>query len=809
MSEERIERLLARLPLEDRVRLLTGETAWKLYALPEIGLRQMTVSDGPIGVRGVTEQRLSSAQLPAPSAMAATWDAELIADLGRIMAAEAVAKAADVVLAPVVNLQRTPVAGRHFECFSEDPLLSGRMATAFVEAVQAEGVGVCVKHFVGNDSETERTSYVARIAPRALREVYLAPFEQVVRDGKPWMVMAAYNAVDDGVESSPATEHDRLLAGVLKGEWGFDGVVVSDWLATKSTVESARTGLDLVMPGPGGPWREHLLAAVRGGEVPEKAIDEKVRRLLRLAERVGALDGTPPAAPRNSGDDPATVATLRSAAARATVVLRNETSLLPLRPDIQRIALIGANALDPFVQGGGSAHVVPPHVASPLAEIARAFPDAEVTAHRGGTTRRHLPLLDGGAFDGGAFEIEVLDAAGSVVQRRTESAPWSGRVTELPDAADTVRVRTTLRPTAPGDHLVEVAPVGRHHVSVDGRTLSESERIAGPEVVLDSSANHPEGVTTAVEITEPRDVEVIAEVQAVTPGSFVRFAHVEVRHQEPGPSVEDEIAEAVAAARRADVAVVVVGTNDETESEGWDRPHLDLPGRQNDLVRRVAEVNDRTVVVVNAGAPVLLPWLDEVPAALWWWLPGQEAGGSLADVLTGAVEPTGRLPWTLPARAADVPVPHAIPVDGVVDYAEGLDVGHRGWDRLGRVPAREFGFGLGYSTWQYGDAVQTGPRQVTVPVVNTGARRAREVVQAYLTAPGQDRPVRWLAGFAAVEVDPGAAAAVAVDVPQRAFEMWDESAGIWRIPAGEYILQVGRSSRDLRSSVRITVETAS
>ncbi|MCU1680294.1 MAG: beta-glucosidase [Amycolatopsis sp.] len=809
-TAEQVEGLLAALSLEERVRLLTGATTWKLYELPAIGLRAMAMSDGPIGVRGVTEERLSSAQLPAPSAVAATWDENLVGGLGAVMADEARAKGADVVLAPAVNLQRSPVGGRNFEFYSEDPLLSGRIAAAFVTSIQANGIGACIKHFLGNETETERTEYIARLDPRTLREVYLAPFEPVVREAGVWTLMAAYNAVDDGVETAPATEHVRLLNDVLKGEWGFDGVVVSDWTATKTTVRSALGGLDLVMPGPGGPWGDALLDAVRRGDVPQDAIDDKVRRLLLLAVRVGALDGIPLATPRASGHDPATMSTLRAAAARSTVVLRNKNALLPLPASTGRIALLGANAVEPFVQGGGSAHVDAPHLSLPLDEVQRAFPGAIVTAHRGGATLRHLPYADN-LVEGTEIGLEILDDAGRILQRRTESAPWHGRVAGLPAAADTVRVTATLRLEVPGDHVIEIASVGRHRIEVDGELISVSDQVVGQDAILDSSANHPEGVLKTVTVDAPRDVRIDATVQVVTPGLFDRFASAELRYQGPGPTADEEIEQAVAAARAADVAVVVVGTNSETESEGWDRPDLELPGRQHELVRRVAAANPRTVVVVNAGAPVLLPWLDEVDAVLWWWLPGQEAGGSLADVLSGAVEPSGRLPWTLPARAADVPVPDGVPVDGVIDYAEGLDVGHRGWDRAGRTPAREFGFGLGYSTWHYGAPTvapwyEGQPTTVTVPLHNNGTHDSREVVQVYLeTSAGPLRPVRWLAGFATADVAAGARTTVDVQLAPRAFEVWDEPTHTWQTPSGEYRVHIGRSSRDLRCAVSLTV----
>ncbi|GGO48275.1 glycosyl hydrolase [Streptomyces daqingensis] len=854
LSDARLGELVSRLGVEERVRVVTGATAWTLPPLPAVGLRPLTVSDGPIGVRGRGTAPTTSAQLPAPSALAATWDEGLLDELGALMAAEARAKSADVVLAPVVNLQRTPLGGRHFECFSEDPLLSGRLAVAYVRALQRNGVGACVKHFVANDSETQRTVYHSRLSVRALREVYLAPFERVVKDAGVWMLMAAYNGLTVGrgpesegpgepADSAPATEHRWLLRELLKEEWEFDGVVVSDWMATNSTAASARNGLDLVMPGPGGPWGTALREAVRAGEVPLEDVDDKVRRILRLA----ALSGTEtsPQAPAAdlsagrpggelpsggrrleaaSGDEPATRAVLRRAAARATVVLRND-GLLPLPPSTSRIALIGANALEPFVQGGGSAHVTAPYVSRPLDALREAFPSAAVTAHRGGRTLSHAPLMEAAHVDGGQVALTVLGPGERQLETRTLPLPWDGVVRGLPAEAVSVHVEARIGLREAGEHLLEAAPAGAHRIEIDGSVLSESTHRVGKEALLDSSANHPRGYVRTVQVPcGGRRLSLTATVQAVDAGPFGRFARVELRHLPPGPGDGEEIAEAVRAAGEADVAVVVVGTNHETESEGWDRESLELPGRQCELVERVAAANPRTVAVVNAGAPVLLPWLDSpdgAPATLWWWLPGQEAGASLADVLTGAAEPSGRLPWTLPASHGDVPVSDGVPRDGVIDYAEDLDVGHRGWDRLARTPARDFGFGLGYADWSYGPP-RAGPwragepLKVTVPVRNTGVRPSREVVQLYLEAPraaagpsgaSPRRPLRWLAGFTVVEAAPGATATASVRVAPRAFEVWDEAACGWRTPAGEYRLLAAHSSRDVRGEVTVPVRT--
>ncbi|WP_223691537.1 beta-glucosidase family protein [Leifsonia poae] len=819
---------VAELSLTEKIGLLTGAGTWTLRALPRIGLRTVTVSDGPIGVRGMDDDPTPSAQLPAPSATAASWDADLLGRLGTLMADEARRRGVDVILAPVVNLQRSPVGGRHFECLSEDPWLTARMAVPFVAAIQAEGIGACVKHFVGNETETDRTDYLSRIDERTLREVYLAPFEAVVRETGVWSIMAAYNGLSALGEESSATANTALLTDILKDEWRYDGVVVSDWLATTSTVESAVAGLDLVMPGPGGPWEQHLDDAVRRGEVPVGVIDDKVARLLLLASRVGALGEafTPlpgesefrrAAAEVASPDSAPVRALLREAAARSTVVLRNE-AILPLDGDaLGSVALIGANAVHPFVQGGGSAHVDAPLLADPFEALCEALPNALITLHRGGSTLVNAPVVDDDDLSAPSGErgvvADILDASGAVLESRLlPSASGSLWTTGLPAAATTVRFRTRVALRRSGEHLLEIAPVGAHTVAVDGTVVSTSAAKVGAEVVLDSSYANPPAVAVRVPGGSRRSAEIDATAQVVDAAAFGRFARIHLRHLAPEAGTDAEIAEAVEAARAADVAVVVVGTNPETESEGWDRPTLALPGRQNELVRRVAEANPRTVVVVNAGAPVLLPWLDEVPAVLWWWLPGQEAGTSLADVLLGTTEPAGRLPWTLPAAEADVPVPNGIPIDGYIDYAEGVDVGHRAWDRLGRTPAREFGYGLGYGRWRY-DTVEAdepdedGTVTVRVTVANEADRDAREVVQLYLEPerPDAERPLRWLAGFATVDVPAGASATVEIVLPERAFQTWNVDRHHWTTPSTGYRLHAARSSRDHRLATRVII----
>lgn len=632
-DESELRARLARLSLEEKVHLLTGDGFWTLRPLPRIGLRRIVMSDGPSGVRGTRwDERDTSLLFPNPSALAATWDPALAERIGRLNGAQAREKGVHVQLAPTLNLHRTPLGGRHFENYSEDPLLTARIGAAFVRGVQSAGVAATPKHFVGNDSETSRMSYDARIGEEALDELYLRPFEEAVKAGA-WAVMAAYNKVN----GASMTENRALLTDVLKRRWGFDGVVVSDWTAIRSTEESAAAGMDLEMPGlPSSPWRDRLVEAVRAGRVAEELIDDKVLRVLRLAARVGALEGFPEPSPVRTPADARRQ--LRDAAARAAVLLRNEGGLLPLRSP-RRLALIGPNAVRFGAQGGGSAHVEPEHVVTPAEGLRRALGDAtELTVHPGVYPHGRLaPLPMALAADPETGErgvrLEFLDAGGGVIESELRRAARFVLLDGPPKGTAQIVVRARVTPAESGVHTFAVTGTGEYELRIDG---------AATAVALTPGHGDP-----AEGLMRPPEHRVEAELAAGRPVT-VELRHVRapgwfapvfgLGYREPRPAEDDALAAAVAAARDADAAVVVVGTNDEVESEGFDRASLALPGRQDELVSAVAAANPRTVVVVNAGAPVLMPWRDEVAAILWAWL---TVTGNTAEV---TVRNTGERP---------------------------------------------------------------------------------------------------------------------------------------------------------------------
>ncbi|BAU82965.1 beta-glucosidase [Streptomyces laurentii] len=813
--ERVVEAALAALDLDTKARLLAGRDMWSLPALPAIGLASLVLSDGPVGVRGVRWSADDpSVALPSPTALAASWDPGLARRAGRLLAQEARRKGVHVLLAPTVNLHRSPLGGRHFEAYSEDPYLTGALATGYVQGVQDGGVGTTVKHFVANDAETDRFTVDNRVADRPLRELYLAPFEAVVANAHPWGIMTAYNQVN----GTTMTEHRHLVHDVLRGEWGFDGVNVSDWMAARSTRAAIDAGLDLAMPGPQTVYGPALAAAVRAGEVDEAAVDTAVRNVLRLAARVGALDGAPPVVTT----PPAPVdgaALAREIAHRGVVLVRNEGGLLPLAPDRPggtpapapatpaTVALSGAAARDARVLGGGSAQVFPDHVVSPLDGLAAALPDGALTFSLGADPNDELAAADRG------FTLRTVcrDASGAVLGEAglpTGQVQWIGD--DLPagvthDTLASVEITGTFTPRESGAHSFGTRGLGGFVLTVDGHILFDGAQGLGPETdPFEAFFGAPTARGTA-ELTAGRTVGVslrhTLDPELATPLPAVAFSLV---HLPPRRDPDELIAEAAEAARRADTAVVVVATTERVESEGFDRTGLALPGRQDDLVRAVAAANPRTVVVVNAGSPVEMPWRDEVAAILLAWFPGQEGGAALADVLTGAAEPGGRLPTTWPAALADAPVTEVTPVDGVLDYREGVFIGYRAWDRAGAVPAYPFGHGLGYTTWSYDSLVAT-PDSAVVRLTNTGTRPGREVVQIYLV-PAHDpveRPARWLAGFASVAAGPGETVEVTVELPRRAFEVWDEKAGGWTRVDGTYRVVAAHSLDDTRLGVTL------
>lgn len=808
-----VDDLLGKLDLHQKVRLLTGRDFWSTWPIEEIGLRRMVLSDGPSGVRGeLWDEREPSLNLPSATCLSASWDPAIARRYGNAAAVEARRKSVDVVLGPTVNIHRSPLGGRHFEAFSEDPWLTAGLAAAVVVGLQENGVAATPKHYVANDSETERFTMSAEVSERALREVYLLAFEQAITDARAWLVMSAYNSIN-GVT---ATEHE-LLETPLNSEWGFDGVVVSDWTAVRS-LDAAKASQDLVMPGPGGPWGDALVKAVDDGAIDVSVVDRKVRRLLLLAARVGALDSVPAEVPKPIAVEDG-VAFAREAAIEGMVLVRND-GVLPLdRSTVARVAVIGHNALYARTQGGGSATVLPESVVGPLDGLRAALPHADVVHALGAVVQEgvaELPLdqLRNPATGGPGARVRFLDAEGNELfaeDRRSTALVYLGGDAPIATAT-TFELTTVWTPDIAGPVLFGVATVGTATVHLDGELVGQVTASLDAHADLAAALLAPPSATIPVDVEQGRPYEVrvvfdmTSRARRASLGAFAITVGFEPDDSDP----DGLIADAVAVAEAAEVAVVVVGTNSQVESEGFDRTHLRLPGRQDDLVRAVAATGTPTIVVVNAGSPVETPWRDDVAAVLLGWFGGQQIGEALADVLTGVAEPGGRLPTTWPARIEDVPVLDVTPVDGKVHYDEGIHVGYRAWLRADVEPAFPFGSGLGYTTWSLTDlSILSGASPdrdsvIEVTVSNTGGRTGKQVVQLYLARADSavERPVRWLAAHRVVRLDAGRSERVSIAVPARAFAHWD--AG-WRYEPGSFDVLVGTSGVDLPLSAAVSL----
>jgi beta-glucosidase len=795
--------LIKQLDLRAKVTLLTGATSFTLAPEESIGLRELRLSDGPTGVRGL---KFSGGRVvalfPNATLLASAWSEDSAYEVGRLLAEEAMAQEIHVVLGPTINLHRTPLGGRLFEAYSEDPLLTGKIAAAYVRGMQDAGVGACLKHLVANESETDRNTVDSVVDEATLREVYLLPFEIAVQDADAWSIMAAYNNVN-GVA---ATEQNHVNNEVVKGEWGYRGLIMSDWFATKTVAPAANGGLDLVMPGPDGPWGEALVAAVQAGEVDEAVVDDHVARLLLLAARTGAL-GTPRAYPGSlpAPDSAERREQLTRLAAQGITVLKNDDDALPL-DRAQTVALIGRHAVQTIDMGGGSAQVNPPYQVS-VAEGLTARLGDRVTVVDGVEVRyRPVPARGGFLTDPETGEpgirATLYDADGAVLESRY-CANSSTMVGMDDDFTGTVAT-AVLRGRITGDGAVELGAMGVGHwrVTAAGQTLEYSLAVSGNgfgEEVLT-----PPLRTDAFEVGAGDLLEATVTLSAGAAFTGVGLFGL-IGHKASRETV-DVIDDAVRAAAAADVAVVVVGLTEEQETEAVDKSTLHLPGAQDALVEAVAGAARRTVVVVNAATPVVMPWLPRVDAVLWAGLPGQEGGHAVTAALLGDMEPAGRLVTTFPAEDEKSPAWSVKPVDGKLEYAEGPYIGYRG-HYAGRAPEPAFwlGHGLGYGRWDYADTrvITDGPLAVTTTVTNVGARTSREVVQVYFAPADAGQPVR-LVGWTAVTLDPGGSARVTVPTDERMWRRWNTEAGAWErlSPGGELI--VARGLGDVRATLPLT-----
>ena len=805
MTDTEIEGLLDRLTLEEQVSLLAGADVWTTVAIPRVGIPAIKVSDGPNGARGggTLFGGVKAACFPCGIALGASWNPALVEEIGSALAEEARSKGARMLLAPTVNIDRSGLNGRNFECYSEDPRLTADLAVAYVGGLQRKGVAATIKHFAGNESEFERVSMNSEIDERTLREIYLPPFEAAVKRAGVWAVMSSYNRLNGPF----AAESRRLLTEILRDEWGFDGIVMSDWFGSHTTAATVNAGLDLEMPGPTRDRGEKLVAAGKAGEGSAATVRASAHRILKLIDRLRAF-ANPATGEEQAIDRPEHRALIRRAGAEAAVLLKND-GILPLKADkALTLAVIGPNAKEARIMGGGSAQLNAHYRVSPFEGIAAALGGAEPGFAIGCTNYRLMPLLRQPVqidyFAGGGLAGPVAhhdDSAEGEVMWFPQFAPG------LDSDHFSARLSTRFTPETSGSYRFGLVSAGRSRLFVDGRPVVDAWSDWRPGSNLFGEAC--DEVTGDAELEAGRSYAITVEFAAVAPRALgVRAVRIGVAR----PIGEAEIAAAVRLAAAADVAVLCVGRNGEWDAEGLDLPGLALPGRQDELIARVAAANRRTVVVLQSGGPVAMPWLDQVSAVLQAWYPGQECGNAIADVLFGQADPGGRLAQTFPVRIEDNPTfgdpTHYPGKDGRVVYAEGVFVGYRHYDKKGIAPLFPFGHGLSYTAFRYENLRLSpaglepgGQLTATVEVTNIGARRGSEVVQFYVrdTVASLARPEKELKAFAKIALRPGERQTVTRSFDMRALAFFDATRHAWVAEAGEFEILVGSSSRDIRA----------
>jgi beta-glucosidase len=796
-DEKQVETWLAAMTFEEKLGFVAG-TGFDTPGVPRLHIPALRMTDGPIGVRVGT-----ATAFPAATLLAASFDPALVERVGTAIAREAKGHGKNVLLGPGVNIARTALNGRNFEYFGEDPTLAGRMAVAHIRGVQSQGVMATVKHFAANNQEIERMNVSAQIDNRALHEIYLPAFEAAVKEGRVWSVMCAYNKLN-GVY---ACENPFLLDQTLRRDWGFRGLVMSDWGATHSTSPAIRAGLDLEMPKGQFFTPEAIRTALSKQEFGLAQLDNMVRRQLRVIVALN-LDEDASEHPEATNTFE-TRALNREAARSGFVLLKNQNSMLPLVPSkLKQVAVIGPRG--GFVDsGGGSARVTPTHKVSLVDGLRQALgPKVRVDFAPGEITTDGLEPIPASVLSPPAGHEGHGLLGEYYVAFQRESEPKLLRVDptinfhwelaspgpELPVDHFAIRWTGTLTPPQSGMYMLAVRSDDGSRLYLDGKLL------------VDNWGDHAPTLKTAeIELKGGQPYEIRLDYFEGILG-----ASVELLWQR---TVKDPLRMVAEVARKADVVIAAVGDGMGDETEGGDRPSLALPGRQDEIIRAALAVNPRVVVVTTTGAAVAMPWLDKVPAVLHAWFPGQEAGTAMADVLLGEVSPSGKLPVTFPKRLEDEPSFGNYPgKNGAVEYQESILVGYRWYDTRRIEPLFPFGHGLSYTSFGYSDLKLTSwnPQEgitVTLKVKNTGARRGAEAVQIYVHAPQVPilRPEQELRGFAKVDLAPGEEREIRIKLPARAFAFFDAQAGSWQIPPGSYEVRASASSRDTRLHAPIEI----
>ncbi|MBN1304496.1 MAG: glycoside hydrolase family 3 C-terminal domain-containing protein [Anaerolineales bacterium] len=793
---QRVDELNDQLTLLEKISLLSGRDIWNTVPIERLGISSIVMTDGPHGVRScnpeVGRKVGPATAFPTGISMGACWNITLMEQVGRALGEETRGMGCDILLGPCVNLVRDPRGGRNFETFSEDPYLAGNIAVPYIKGVQSCGVGAALKHYAVNNYEIERFRASSEVDERALRELYLTQFEIAVKEAQPWTVMCSYNRVN----GTYASENGYLLNDILRGEWGFEGAVISDWGAVHSICEPVANGLDLEMPGP-ALYFKLLLAAVRNWQLDPVVIDQAARRILKLVIQSGRMDKDGPAM-EGWVNTPEHRDIARRLAEDSITLLKNENQALPIR-DLSNIAILGPNAAEAVIGGGGSSRVIPASRVSPLQGLQEQLGDKVELVHEPGCDNFDEPYdvpagwlapLRCTFYARKDFTVELL-VNENVGTDFFFHIDWS----DLDETPESVRWEAPLTVPVDGNYHLTLHHAGPARLLLDG------------EIIFDTAEVFYRGYSKGARQLKAGQ-SYILQIESVRNPDQNHF-HIKLGIGRVYPEGQDfRFEAAVEAARNAEAALVFVGMPEAFEREEIDREGIDLMSRQNELISAVAAVNPRTIVILNVGSPVHMPWAGEVAAVLLAYYPGQENGNAVTRILTGEVNPSGKLPVTFPRRLQDGPawLNAARTAARKVHYGEGIFLGYRWFDHMQIEPLFPFGHGLSYTTFEYSDLYVPGKfkpgenPEVRLTLKNTGDVTGQEVVQLYVgdLAASLPRPPRELKGFTKVALDPGESRQVSFSLDERAFAFYDPVKKSWVAEPGEFRIMVGSSSRDIR-----------
>lgn len=802
--ERQVEYLLGQLTLEEKISMVHANSKFTVAGVERLGIPEMHLSDGPHGVREeISRHSWDSANwdtdyatyLPPLTAVAASWDPDMATLHGTVLGREARHRGKDIILGPGVNLARLPLYGRNFEYFGEDPFLTSRLVVPEIQAIQANDVAACVKHYALNTQELNRTGVDARPSERALREVYLPAFEAAVKEGGVLSVMGAYNQV----YGTNANQSELLVKEILKEQWGFDGVLLTDWNVDINTRDAAMYGLDLEMGTNVNDYEDYFLAKpllrmIERGEVPESVLDDKVRRILRLQLQIGMMDPNRQTGARNTETHRQSAQTI---AENGIVLLKNERQVLPLQQaQLKKVLVMGPNANLAHGRGGGSSQVKSEYEVTPLQGLRAALGDeVEVIYRRAANGSDVQPIAADfiatrhGGSGTPVWNVQLYRTAARSGKPATEQWP-SSQYNWKPGAPTAhVTLQADIVPLASGLHTLLFEGKGKARLLIDGKEALQSNNSQEGDVAR-SEVNLQAGQTYSFEL------------------QYDGSSHFTLGWEAPGLQFATE-QEYAALAQQADAVLYFGGLTHNEDREGDDRADMKLPGAQDEVIAALTKANPDTVVFLVAGSAVEMPWVEQADTIVWGWYGGMEAGHAYARTLLGQVNPGGKMPITLP-----VMIEHTAPLalddynEKTSLYKEGVFIGYRWFEQQNIEPLFPFGHGLSYTSFAIGDLqlpeqVTAGTEEipVSVTVKNTGDRAGAEVVQLYLgdAQASVERPKKELKGFHKVHLEPGESQTVTINLTPRDLAFWDVHTDDWLVEPGQFNVYIGSSSSDIRA----------